>query len=619
MRSMAILKDADSGAEPLGLSALRRFEARAEEAPSALALAAGQLRLAYGELDAEANRLARVLRAEGIGPSDLVALALPRGPELVIAAVAVWKAGAAYLPLDDKNPDERLLFTLKDADARVLLTLRGKADVLRGPWTTIALDVEARRIARESPDRVVDGAATGDLAYVIYTSGSTGRPKGVEVAHGSLENLIEWHVRTFRVRARDRMTQVAGAGFDASVWEIWPALAAGASLHFPDEMTRVTPELLRDWLVEERITVSFLPTPLAEAVLALPWPEETALRVLLTGADTLHRHPPASLPFVLVNNYGPTEATVVATSGVVPPGRRGQPSIGQPIDGVVVRILDEARNELPDGVAGELCIGGRGLARGYRGRPVLTAERFIDDPCDPGARLYRTGDVARFLPDGSLAFLGRRDGELKIRGHRIDADEIVTVLDAQPDIAASAVSVHEDAAGARLVAYLTPRNGAVPSSRELARLLAAKLPAAMLPDAYVLLRALPLTPNGKLDRAALPPPSAANLLPEGGSRPRNGVEERLLGIVASLLGVPDVALEDNFFLVGGHSMLGTQLIARVRDAFGVELSLRTLFDAPTVAALAREVESLIAARVEEMSEEEAREILQETPAPASVA
>ena len=598
------------------LPVVRLVEARAAERPEALAVASPERQIRYGQLDAFANRLARVLAAAGVGRETLAALALPRSPELVVAALATWKAGGAYVPLDPTLPDERLLFMLEDAGVRALVATHADAERLSGPWETIAIDADALHIASQPATPFVADVSPQDLAYVIYTSGTTGRPKGVEIRHESLSNLVGWHLRAFDLSSADRATQLAGVGFDAAVWEIWPALAAGASLHLPDDVTRVTPELLREWLVASRITVSFLPTPLAEAVLALDWPEETALRVLLTGADTLHRYAPAGLPFVLVNNYGPTEAAVVATSGVVPvePDAGPLPSIGSPIDGTFVRLLDERLEDVADGEAGELCIGGVCLARGYRARELLTSEKFIADPLAPGGRLYRTGDLARRLPDGRYSFLGRLDGQLKVRGHRIESDELVSLLNGHPAVAASAVDVRRiggDESEPTLVAWIVPAPGCLPAADDLMERLSASVPSAVLPETWVRLDALPLTPNGKLDRAALPAPASTNLLPraEAESPSASPVEERLRPLVASLLGLPDVGRDDNFFLVGGHSMMGTQLIARVRDAFGVDLTLRTLFAAPTLRELGAEVTGRLEARLAAMTEDEAVELL----------
>ena len=408
---------------------------------------------------------------------------------------------------------------------------------------------------------------------------------------------------------------MASPGFDAAVWELWPYLTAGASVYFPDEETRVAPEALRDWLVWQRITISFLPTPLAERVMTLEWPATTALRILLTGGDALHRYPAPTLPFTLINNYGPTENTVVATSGPVPAIERpeGPPSIGRPIANTQVYVLDERLQPVPSGVPGELHIGGAGLARGYLNRPALTAEKFIPNPFSavPGARLYKTGDLACYLPDGQIAFMGRIDEQIKIRGYRIEPGEIVAALDRHPAVQTSVVVAREDTLGdKRLVAYMVPAVGSRPTTGALRDFLATQVPDYMVPATFVCLDVLPLTSNGKVNCAALPAPNATNTVQDDTfTAPRTPIEERVAEIVASLLGLEQVGRDDNFFLLGGHSLLGTQVIARVHDTFGVDLPLRGLFDAPTVAELAAEIERLILATLEAMSDEEALSLL----------
>jgi amino acid adenylation domain-containing protein len=572
---------------------------QARRTPDAIAVMDGGRRLTYAALDAEANRLAHRLRGLGCGPDVLVALAVGRSIDMVVGALGILRAGAAYVPVDPADPTDRLAFTLHDAGPAVVVT-RGDL-VARLPATgqpLVVLDREGERVDAGPPVAPPDVALDPEhLAYVIYTSGSTGRPKGVEVPHAGLRNLAQWHRRAFDVAAGDRATLISSPAFDAAVWETWATLAAGAGLVVVPDHVRLEPDRLRDWLVSEGITIAFVPTPLAERLIALPWPASAPLRRLLTGADTLHRYPPAGLPFALVNNYGPTETSVVATSGVVEPvewpDRR--PSIGRPIANVQAWILDEQRQPVGVGVAGELYIGGAGVSRGYRHRPELTAQRFIADPFSgrAGARLYRTGDRARWLPDGRIEFLGRLDDQLKIRGFRIEPDEIVAALTAHPGVAASAVAVRSHGGDPRLVAYVVPGAG-VDGSLTAAGLQAtvrAALPDYMIPSVFVRLPALPVTANGKVDRAALPEPDEDTMLRDADLvAPRTPVEERVAAILASLLGVERVGVEDNFFLLGGHSLLGTQLIARLRETFAVDLPLRTIFDRPTVAALAAEIE-----------------------------
>jgi len=574
--------------------------ARATEKPGSLALTAGEDSLTYGALNARANQLASYLRSRGIGTDVPVGICLPRSLDMVVAALGVLKAGGAYIPMDPAYPSDRLAFMLDDAQAPVLISSRRLA--LRFPVGQRELvDVDDRRIAAQQPDFPPNDVAPTDLAYVVYTSGSTGKPKGVEVTHGNLANLVSWHVGSFSVTPSDRASHVAGLGFDAAVWELWPYLAVGASVHLADEDTRNSPELLREWLMAERITIGFVPTPLAERLLSTNrrWPRTSKLRVLLTGGDALHTYPPDGVPFTLVNNYGPTECTVVATSGRVLPNAspKASPSIGRAITNTQIHLLDESLTPVPDGSPGEMYIGGAGVARGYRNRPDLTAERFVPDPFarEAGRRLYRTGDLARRLPDGQIAFLGRTDDQIKIRGYRIEPGEISSALNRHPDIRGSIAVAREDTPDERrLVAYVVTDPNADLTHTGLRDFLRESLPEYMLPAVFVRLDALPLTPHGKIDRAVLPMPGPMNVLQDRVSAmPSTDTERRVAKIVAELLKLEEVGLDDNFFLLGGHSLLGAQLIARLRGAFGVQLTLRGLFESPTVEALSAKVDDLV--------------------------
>ena len=578
--------------------------------PNAPAIVTGSTVLSYADLDRRSNRLANYLIDLGVGPETIVGLCLNRSPESVVCALAVIKAGGAYLPMDPDYPTERLRFMLNDASPRVLITWQKLApEFSEGPWEVISIDRDQdfEACSSEAPATLI---SDDQLAYVIYTSGSTGQPKGVEINHQSLLNLVSWHNHEFAITAKDRASHLAGVGFDAAVWEVWPYLTAGASLHLPDETTRVSPEMLRDWLVENQITISFLPTALAEPVMILDWPETTNLRYLLTGADTLHRYPTENLPFELINNYGPTECTVVTTSGRVPaetkPG--ALPTIGRPIANTFVYVLDEKLQPARLGVPGELYIGGAGVARGYLNRPDLTAERFVRHPFrdDPSAKLYKTGDRARYLPDGQIAYLGRVDEQIKILGYRIEPAEIEAAIDSHPAIASSVVTACGSACEERrLTAYLVMSNGTPTATADLRSFLQVSLPDYMVPTVFVKLEKLPLNGNGKVDRAALPEPNAENTLrDEMFIAPGTPIEVRLATIVCSLLNLNEVSVNDNFFLLGGHSLLGTQLIVKIRAAFGVDLALRTLFDAPTISELSSEIERLILERVADMSEDE---------------
>jgi amino acid adenylation domain-containing protein len=594
---------------------------QAWRSPQAVAITAGCKSLTYLDLESRANRLAHHLRSLGVGPEIIVALCIERSISQVVGALAILKAGGAYLPLDPSYPTERLKFVLEDSKAAFLLTEDHLAERLSGSKCRVVTVNGTDRIQIEcqSPEMPATATRRENLAYVIYTSGSTGTPKGVEITHENLVNLVQWHQDAFHVTSEDRATYLAGLGFDASVWELWPYLTAGASVHLPEESLRTDPESLRRWLVRHEITISFVPTPLAERLSALSWPSSTSLRILLTGGDVLHRFPPPGLPFTLVNNYGPTECTVVATSGVVPARTKssGRPTIGRPIANTRIYVLDENLERVPGDAPGELFIGGAGVGRGYLNHPELSAQKFLPDPFDSGrgARMYRSGDVVRLLGDGQIEFLGRVDDQIKIRGHRIEPNEITSVLAENPAVQQSVVVTRELQDGEKsLVGYIVLVPGANVSAGELKSAIRNRLPEYMVPAVFVQLESMPVTQNGKIDRAILPPVTATNTLAESAFvAPRTPVEERVAEILAQLLGLERVGVEDNFFMLGGHSLLGTQLILRLRGTFGIELSLRTIFEAPTVTELAARVESSLIARLEAMSEEEAHRIL-EAPA-----
>src|SRR5215213_5786030 len=578
------------------------FEIQAARSPEVTALVFGNVRISYGELNGRANQLARYLKTRGVGPETRVAVCLDRSPESITAILGIVKAGGAYVPIDPAYPAERLAFMVADTDAVVLITDARLARELSNVETpTVCLDAAWDVIKLEDASNIGADVVAANLAYVIYTSGTTGRPKGVQITHSALLNLVKWHQQTFAVTALDVATQLAGVSFDASVWELWPYLTAGASLHLIDDETRTSPELLRDYLVANQITISFLPTPLAESVLTLDWPETCALRLMLTGGDKLHRHPTQAKPFVLVNNYGPTESTVVATSGSVSFAEELDltPSIGQPICNVQIYLLDSRLEPVAIGAPGDLYIGGASLTRGYLNRPELTAEKLIPDPFStrPGERLYRTGDLARYRSDGQIEFLGRVDQQVKIRGFRIELEEIEAVLVEHPGLQEAVVLAREE----RLVAYIVT-NHEPPNAGELRACLKRKLPDYMIPVAFISLDALPLNPSGKIDRRALlaldPDLSAParSLI-----APRSNVETLLVKIWCEVLAVDQVSVDDNFFELGGHSLLMAQVMSRVRDSLQLEIPLRTLLTAPTISDLAEAIE--IAARAEHLDAE----------------
>lgn len=599
-----------------GLSAVcvpELIQRQATLTPQALAISDGSCRLTYAELDHRSNRLGYYLRSLGVVPGNVVALCLERSVDFPVAALAILKAGGAYLPLETKAPPQRLKMMLDTAQVAVVVTQSSALAPLTGSARTlVAVDGSAAEINGCSSEALPVRITSEDLAYVIYTSGSTGVPKAVAIGHNSLLNLIRWHNRAFEVTPEDRASQFASIGFDAAVWELWPYLVAGASVHLVNDEARTDAALFRDWLLRENITIGFAPTPLAERMLELTWPDTCSLRALLIGADTLHRYPPKNLPFILVNNYGPTECTVVATSATVAPQKAGHqlPPIGRPIDNTEILILDNEMKPAPVGELGEMYIGGAGLAKGYLNDPALTAERFVKHPAVNGTRLYRSGDLGCYLPDGQIAFHGRVDDQVKIRGYRIELNEVVRALRKHPAIREAVVLAGENAAGDKqLIAHIVLRD-ASPSLTELRNFLGQELPDYMLPATFVRVDAIPVGPSGKADRSALPAPSTDNILmDETFVSPRTPTERQVAAIVASLLGLEQVGVNDNFFYVGGNSLFGTQVIARLSDTFDVDVSLLSLFDHPTVSDLAGEVERLIVAKVDAMSEEEVNRLL----------
>jgi amino acid adenylation domain-containing protein len=592
---------------------------QASTAPDAVAIVAGSRELTYGELNARANQLAHVLLSLGVKGEVPVALFLERSPESAIAALAVLKAGCPYVPLDPSYPAARISMLLEDCAAPVVLTHSSVAKKLPPGFWQIVMDAEEAEIAKHSFIAPSNKTNPWNLGYIIFTSGSTGRPKGVQITHANLLNLVRWHQRAFNVTSADRATLQASPGFDAAVWELWPYLTIGARVYIVDDSIRAAPDHLRDWIVAQGITVSFLPTAVAESMLNLSWPPQTALRTLLTGADTLRRYPPPGLPFALVNNYGPTECAVVATSGEIRPGRGSDvpPSIGRPVDNVEIHIVDEQLKPVPDGAPGELLIGGAGVGRGYLNLPELTAQKFVADPFRTvaGARLYRSGDLVRMLPDGQIAFMGRMDEQIKIRGYRIEPGEITAVLDRHPAIGSSCVvACANDSGESRLVAYIVPVSNAHLNADELRTFLGDCLPDYMVPSVFVKLACMPTSAHGKIDRPALPKPTAENTLSDDCfEAPQSEIEQWLAGFLTGLLKVTRVGRNDNFFNLGGHSLMGAQLIARVQQRFAVELSLRSLFDQPTIAEISSEIERLLYAKLHTMSEEEAHRLLESFP------
>jgi amino acid adenylation domain-containing protein len=576
------------------------FAWHARRRPDAVAVRWEGGQLSYGELERRSNRLAHHLRSRGVGAEVRVALCTDRTPERVTAIVAVLKAGGAYLSLDPAYPRERLALLLTDAGAPVLLTdAQGALSLPTNRAAVIRLDGGWGEVQGEEEGAPSPPLDPSNLAYVVYTSGSTGRPKGVGIPHAGLLNLVLWYQDCFDLRPGDRGTQVASPAFDASVVELWPFLAGGGELSIPEEETRLSSPGMVRWWSETGITLAYLMTPLAEGVLeelrrsgaGLP----LAVRSLFTGGDRLHGRPTAEVGFQLWNTYGPAEYTVT-TSAIAVEADDGSalPSIGRPLPNTQVHVLDRFQQPCPVGVPGELYVGGIGLARGYLDAPARTAEKFVPSPAaslqgEPGGRMYRTADLVRWLPDGSLEFLGRLDRQVKIRGLRIELGEIESVLGQHPDLREVAVLVREDRPGARrLTAYAVAREPATPPPSEtLRRFLADRLPEYMVPAAFVFLDALPLTPNGKVDHRALPEPHRSNSDLAELIGPRDTLELELIALWQAVLDVQPIGVRERFFELGGHSLLAVRLITVLRERFQRDIPLALLFQEGTVEGLAR--------------------------------
>ncbi|HEY9345887.1 MAG TPA: amino acid adenylation domain-containing protein, partial [Inquilinus sp.] len=579
------------------------FEAQCARTPDAVALVFEDERLSYRELNARANRLAHRLIARGAGPETVVALGLPRSLDMVVGLLAILKTGAAYLPLDPDYPAERLAFMLGDAKPAALVTNSGLAHRLATDTPRLLLDdPELVQALAEAPDdNLTDADRTRPLgaqhpAYVIYTSGSTGTPKGVVMPGAPLVNLMKWHATVIPGQAGTRVAQFAALSFDASAHELMSALFTGKTLFILDAETRRNPADLAIWLERNAIEELFAPNPVLKAIYEASTEQQRKLPALrdviqageaLTADESVHSFYRSQPLCTLHNDYGPTETHVVTAytlpRDVVARWPTSIP-IGAPIWNTQIYVLDAGLRPVPVGVAGELYIAGAGLARGYLGRAGLTAQRFVACPFGtPGSRMYRTGDLARWRSDGVLDFLGRADEQVKIRGFRIEPGEVAAALSSHPAVGQAAVIAREDQPGQKqLVGYVVAALGASPEAAELRRHVGQRLPEHMVPAAVVVLEALPLTANGKLDRRALPAPTYGTVVSRA---PRTAQEQILAELFAEVLGLESVGPDDSFFDLGGHSLLATRLVSRIRSALGVDLSIRTLFEAPTVAAL----------------------------------
>ena len=602
------------GAEAVPVA--EQVEAQAAKNPSAVALVFRSREMSYGELNQCSTRLARSLRRQGAGPETLVGLYLERSPELIIGMLGALKAGAGFLPLDPSYPPERLAFMIEDSGVEIVLT-QGRLETALPPgsYRRVCLDSDRLAIDREGAEKPPGTAGPESLAYVIYTSGSTGRPKGVVISQGAFA-LHCTEVRShYELASEDKVLQFASPNFDAALEQIFPPLASGATVVLRESDVWDAREL-HGQVLARGLTIVNLPPAYWQM-----WVQEMgtsgaqvpeSLRLVIVGGDVLPVEglrawrEIASPRVRLLNAYGPTETTITATTHEAaaggPPGGSRTP-IGRPIGSRRAHILDRWGNPVPAGVRGELHLGGTGVARGYLGSPEITAERFIPDPFSgqPGARLYCTGDLARYREDGAIEFLGRADGQVKIRGFRIELGEIEHVLAEHPAIREAVVVAREDSrADKRVIAYVTAQPQSQANPGELESYLKDKLPDFMLPSAIVPLEKFPLTPGGKVDRRALPAPESGRLTSAASyEAPRDPVEETLAAIWREVLGLDRVGIHDDFFRLGGHSLLATQAVAQVRDAFPIEITLRDLFQAPTIAGLAAAITEKILRQADE--------------------
>src|SRR5579859_5531527 len=588
------------------------FEEQVQRTPDNVAVVFEDQQLTYSQLNARANQLAHYLQTLGVGPEVPVAICMEHCPEMVVGVLGILKAGGAYLPLDPLYPKERLAFMLQDAHAPVVLTRERWLESLPDyGGRVVCLDSGWEAISGESEKNPLSGATARNLAYVMYTSGSTGQPKGVMCEHGGLVNYLCWVNEGPLGDPGLSVPLTTKLTFDMCLKQLFPPLLRGGEVWIlPEEVLAEPAKLLSALATRTKVGLNCVPS-LWTAILHAIQPGQAAppvesLTYLFFGGEPLSKELVArslsALPHLQIwNIYGPTEATANASAAKIISG--GEVTIGRPIANAQIYILNSSLHPVPIGVTGELHIGGAGVARGYLNRPELTAERFIPDPFSavPGARMYKTGDLARYRPDGNIEFLGRADHQVKIRGFRIELGEIEAALGQHPSVREAVVIAREDAPGdpstslrieKRLVAYVVTEREPPPTTTDLRNFLKEKLPEYMVPSAFVLLDALPLTLNGKIDRRALPSPDRSRPeLDKAFMAPRTPTEELLAEIWGKLLGIERVGIHDNFFDLGGHSLLATQLVSRVREAFQVEIPLRRLFEVPTVAGLAESIEA----------------------------
>jgi amino acid adenylation domain-containing protein len=580
------------------------FEQQVARDPGAIAVVFGERQITYRDLNERSNRVACYLRKRGVGPDALVGVCIERCLEMVVALLAVWKAGGAYVPLDPAYPLERLSFMIEDSQTLLLLTLEKSRHLLLGAdEKIICLDSDWPTLSLESGENLQPISSPSDLAYVIYTSGSTGKPKGAMIVHLGLVNYLWWAIRAYAVEPGRSVPVHSSISFDLTVTSLYTPLLTGGTVELlPDDVgaQQLLASLLR---VGDRSLVKITPAHL-ELISQQINAEQAAgmTRTFVIGGENLlaenlalwRRSAPATR---LINEYGPTETVVGCCIYEVRPNDpdSGSVPIGRPIANTQLYVLDQDLQPAPVGQIGELYIGGVGVARGYLNRPDLSSQRFLPDPFSGilGARLYKSGDLARYRMDGTLEFLGRADDQVKIRGYRIELGEIETALASHPKVQSCVVVAYESETGEkRLVAYFVARNGDVPSVDDLRTFLNHTLPHYMIPNQFLSLDALPLTPNGKIDRKNLPTPSQQISGIGKGGAPQTKTQKAVATIWSELLKQEGIGIDDDFFDLGGHSMTATALVQRLRAAFQVDIGLASLFERPTIAGLSEEIDLL---------------------------
>ena len=587
--------------------------------PSATAVVFGNNSLTYEELNVRANRLAHYLRELGVGPDVLVGICVERSSDMLVGLLGILKAGGAYVPLDPAYPIERLAYMVEQSKMTVMLTDARLESRLRNcEARVVCLDSDWGRIARHSEENCVVEATPENLAYVIYTSGSTGKPKGVQITHRALVNFLYSMRRLLGMASDDILLAVTTISFDIAALELYLPLIVGAKVIIVDRETAKDAPRLRDALEDSRATVMQATPSTWRMLVEAAWRGSTPLNTVIFGGEALSRDLADQLlqrvPIVW-NMYGPTEATVWSTAWQVTRGT-GPILIGRPVANTRVYILDRRGQPVPVGVAGELCIGGDGVGRGYLGYADLTEERFLKDhfSCQPGSHFYRTGDLARYRDDGNIEYLGRIDHQIKIRGFRVEPGEIEAVLAEHPDVCQSAVVAREFKPGdTRLFAYVVPEHGIQPSPADLRIFLKERLPDHMVPAGFVILPELPLTPNGKVDRSALPEPTQHSEAQRQFTEPGTDVELMLAAIWQDVLGVERIGMQDNFFDLGGHSLSAMQIAFRIRQVFNIDFPLRSFFEAPVLGAQAQQLQEKLLEQADPRKLEELINEAEEAP------